>query len=99
MNNQLFKLPTKVCLDPCCQEVALNCPVKTTRCKNCGSRLIIINQKTYEEKYKNDFFQYDYLTGERITTSIEKFESYQSSKSKEVNEPRNSQLELKNQLQ
>jgi|JI9StandDraft_1071089.scaffolds.fasta_scaffold408198_1 hypothetical protein len=82
MSDQLFKLPTKVCLDPCCQEVALNCPVKTTRCKNCGSRLIIINQKTYEEKYKNDFFQYNYLTGERVTTSMEKFESYQTSKSK-----------------
>lgn len=50
----------KVCIDPHCEEVAHNCDKKETRCRNCGMILIEINEKTYKNKFINNFFQVDY---------------------------------------
>jgi hypothetical protein len=54
----------KVCINPNCEEVAHFIDKSETHCRNCGSRMLAINDKTYEEKYKSNFFQYDYRTGE-----------------------------------
>ena len=52
----------KVCGDPHCEAIYHNTPKKETGCKNCGGKLIEINQKTYWAKYSGWFFQYDYTT-------------------------------------
>lgn len=52
----------KVCGDPHCEAVYHNTPKKETSCKNCGGKLIEINQKTYWAIYSVCFFQYDYTT-------------------------------------
>lgn len=54
----------KVCPDPQCEEVALNCNTKETRCRNCGGWLIAIDQKTYEKKFQYSCFQIDYSSTE-----------------------------------
>lgn len=53
----------KVCADPCCDAVFHNCPVKHTRCNDCGGWLIKINEDTFWKKYANNWFQYDFETG------------------------------------
>lgn len=55
---------TKVCVDPMCEAVWHNCPVKQKHCKDCGGRIIAINEETFWEKFSNNFFQYDFETGE-----------------------------------
>ncbi len=57
----------KVCIDPGCEEVAFNIDKKETRCRNCNGRLVEINQKTYDKKFINNFFQYDYRDGKLLT--------------------------------
>ena len=57
----------KVCSDDCCSAVYHNIPKKKKRCDNCDSRLVLINEKTYIKKYINEFFQYDFRTGELVT--------------------------------
>lgn len=54
----------KVCIDPHCEEVAHNCDKKETRCRSCGGRLIAITKKQYWKKFRANFFQYDYVTGQ-----------------------------------
>jgi hypothetical protein len=54
----------KVCIDPQCEEVAHNCENKETHCRSCNGRLIAISVDQYSKKFKNNFFQYDYTTGE-----------------------------------
>lgn len=57
----------KVCPDPGCGAVWHNIPKKYTKCNDCGGRLIIINKKTYSKKFINNFFQYDFETGNYYT--------------------------------
>lgn len=54
----------KVCGDPHCDAIFHNTPVKHTRCRDCGGRLIKINEDTYQRKFSHYFFQYDFDTGE-----------------------------------
>lgn len=54
----------KLCVDPHCDAVWHNCPKKQTRCKDCDGRIIIINEKTFWEKFSKNWFQYDYETNE-----------------------------------
>lgn len=53
----------KVCPDPCCEAVYHNCPLKATKCKDCGGNIMKINEATYRKKFSLNFFQYDYNTG------------------------------------
>jgi len=53
----------KVCGDPHCEAIFHNCKAKDTRCLDCDGRIISINEATYNKKYKNNYFQYDYQTG------------------------------------
>ena len=57
----------KVCINPCCEEVAHNIEKKETRCRNCDMVMVEIDDNTYYRKYINNFFQIDYSTGERVT--------------------------------
>lgn len=45
-------MPIKVCINPTCEEVALNCPIKVTSCANCGCRLVSISENLFNKKYK-----------------------------------------------
>jgi hypothetical protein len=55
---------TKICPDPQCEAVWHKCPKKNTHCLDCGGNIIQINEKTYNKKFKNSFFQYDFKTHE-----------------------------------
>ena len=63
---------TKVCPDPHCEAVWHNCPNTEKYCKDCGHRIIKINEKTFEKKFQGWFFQYDYNTGEYLRLKIYK---------------------------
>lgn len=52
----------KVCGDPHCEAVYHNTPKSATKCKDCGGNLIAINEDTYNKKYADNYFQYDYET-------------------------------------
>jgi len=54
----------KVCANPHCEEVAHNIDEKEKHCRSCGMRLLKINKQTYDLKFSNNWFQYDYQTGE-----------------------------------
>jgi hypothetical protein len=54
----------KVCPDPQCEAVYHNCPIKHTRCNNCGGWIKRIDNETYWRKFSNIFFQYDFSTME-----------------------------------
>jgi len=56
----------KVCINEHCDEVAHNIKQSEKRCRNCNGILVKINQKTYEDKFSKNWFQYDYETGELI---------------------------------
>jgi hypothetical protein len=62
---------TKVCGDPHCEAIFHKIPKEVTRCTECGGRVIIINAETYKRKYANNFFQYDYTTGEYYRPPLE----------------------------
>lgn len=69
-NNSIYKTNMenhgliKVCVNPHCDAVFHNCPVKHTRCNDCDGRLIRINEQTYWKKFSNNWFQYDFETME-----------------------------------
>lgn len=54
----------KVCPDPGCGAVYHNCPKKQTRCNDCGGNIMQINEDTFWKRFSNNWFQYDFLTGE-----------------------------------
>lgn len=54
----------KVCPDPGCEAVFHNCPKKHTKCNDCGGRIMQINEDTFWKKFSNNWFQYDFETGE-----------------------------------
>lgn len=56
----------KICPDPHCEAIYHNIPKSHTKCGDCGCTLIWINEKTYWKKFSNNFFQYDFQTGEYI---------------------------------
>jgi ethanolamine utilization protein EutA (predicted chaperonin) len=43
----------KVCGDPHCDAIFHNTQVKHTRCRDCGGRLIKINEDTYQRKFSH----------------------------------------------
>lgn len=53
----------KVCGDPGCEAVFHNVPKSATKCSDCGGRIMTINESTFWRKFSNNYFQYDYLTG------------------------------------
>lgn len=59
-----IKYVTKACPDPTCEAIWHNVPKKSTKCKNCSGRIIEINDKTFQSKYKDWWHQYDYETEE-----------------------------------
>jgi hypothetical protein len=54
----------KECPDPGCETIYHNCTEKDKKCLNCGKFIKMINENTFLRKYKNWFFQYDYVTDE-----------------------------------
>jgi hypothetical protein len=54
----------KVCPDPGCEAVWHNIPKSYTKCNDCGGRVMLINEKTFWDKFSNNWFQYDFETGE-----------------------------------
>jgi hypothetical protein len=54
----------KVCLDDQCSEVAHFIERSEKHCRNCGKTMIAINWQTYEKKFADEYFQYDYRTGD-----------------------------------
>ena len=61
----------KVCIDPHCEEVAHNIEKSEKRCRSCGMKMVEINEKTYRDKFSNNFFQFDYQTGQYFRPKIE----------------------------
>lgn len=57
-------LVIKVCPNPGCEAVYHNCPKKHTKCNDCGGHIMFINEDTYKKKFSNNWFQYDFETGE-----------------------------------
>ena len=53
----------KVCPVPGCEAVFHNCEKHHKKCLDCGGTIKMINHDTYLKKFKYNFFQYDYLTG------------------------------------
>jgi hypothetical protein len=54
----------KVCPNPQCEAVWHNIPKSYTKCNDCGGRVMLINTDTYHQKFANNWFQYDFNTGE-----------------------------------
>lgn len=54
----------KVCPDPGCEAVWHHIPKSYTQCNDCGGRVMLINKKTFWDKFSNNWFQYDFQTGE-----------------------------------
>jgi hypothetical protein len=54
----------KVCPDPGCEAVWHNIPKSYTKCNDCGGRVMLINESTFWAKFSNNWFQYDFETGE-----------------------------------
>jgi len=54
----------KVCGDPHCDAVWHYVPKSHTRCNDCGGRIMLINEETYWSKFSQNWFQYDFRTGE-----------------------------------
>jgi len=50
----------KVCINPQCDAVAHNCKKSETHCRDCDSGLVQINKDTYQGKFIDHYFQYDY---------------------------------------
>jgi len=50
----------KVCGDPHCEAIFHNVPEREKRCKDCGGRMMKINEMTYKSKYAKNYFQYDW---------------------------------------
>ena len=59
----------KVCTDPQCEEVAHNIEKDETRCRNCYGLMVEIDQSTYQKKFMDSYFQYDYSTGKLVRPS------------------------------
>jgi hypothetical protein len=57
---------TKVCPNPHCEAVFHNCHVKDTRCLDCSGQIMLINEETFFKKFSDNWFQYDYQTGEYL---------------------------------
>lgn len=56
------KLCIKICPNPQCEAIYHNIPKKITNCVDCDGNIIEINEKTYNKKFVDYFFQYDYQT-------------------------------------
>lgn len=54
----------KICPNPHCEAVFHNCPESVKKCNDCGTSMRRINEKTYNEKFALNWFQYDYRTME-----------------------------------
>lgn len=52
----------KVCPNPHCDAVYHKCKKSDKACKDCGFTIKRINQVTYDKKFADRFFQYDYQT-------------------------------------
>lgn len=55
-----MELVIKVCPDPHCEAVYHNCPKKVTHCNDCGGHIITVNLETYQKKFVEKFYQYDW---------------------------------------
>jgi hypothetical protein len=62
-----MKTMIKACIDPQCDEIAHNIEKQETHCRSCGGLLVTINQKSFVDKFINNFFQYDYTTGNLLS--------------------------------
>jgi hypothetical protein len=54
----------KVCPVPGCEAVYHHCPKSNTKCLDCCGNIMQINEETYIKKFKNNWFQYDFRTGQ-----------------------------------
>ena len=53
----------KVCADPTCEAVYHNIPISFKKCKDCGARVMLINEDTFWKKFSKNWFQYDFASG------------------------------------
>lgn len=69
----------KVCPDPQCEAVWHNCPTNQKKCLDCGGNIKIINKKTYWSKFSENWFQYDFNTGEylRLNPKLEQLSLFE----------------------
>lgn len=54
----------KVCPDPHCEAVYHFAEKQDRYCLDCGGTIKKINESTYFKKFANNWFQYDYRTGD-----------------------------------
>ena len=53
----------KVCPNPNCEAVWHKIPKSHTKCNDCNGNVMLINESTYWSKFSNNWFQYDFETG------------------------------------
>jgi hypothetical protein len=63
----ISKIVLKICIDPHCSEIAHNCPKSETKCRTCSMKLVEISRSTFEKKFLNFPFHFDYRTGEAVS--------------------------------
>jgi hypothetical protein len=64
----------KVCPNPNCEAVWHNIPKKQTHCNDCDNTIIIVNEDTYWKKFANNWFQYDFISGDIFRPIKEKIQ-------------------------
>jgi hypothetical protein len=52
----------KKCPNNTCDSIYHNCKELDKKCKNCGGSIKMINKETFQKKYVEWFFQFDYQT-------------------------------------
>ena len=70
IHNNIILNFIKVCPDPSCEAVWHNIPKTYTKCNDCGGRVMLINENTFWKKFSNNWFQYDFQTGEYYKFNI-----------------------------
>lgn len=58
---------TKVCINPHCDEIALNADKSDTRCRNCEMYMVTISKETYQKKFAKSPHQVDYSKTENMS--------------------------------
>lgn len=75
----------KACPNPNCDAVFHNCIVSNRYCLDCRTRIMRINEETFFKKFSNNFFQYDYQTGEYFRLTKQNDTSNEKAKTPQVN--------------
>ena len=55
-----MRLCIKVCPNPHCEAVFHNIPKNITKCEDCDTNIMEINNETFLKNFSNNWFQYNY---------------------------------------